>query len=177
MRFPIFLDIEASGLSIQSFPIEIAWNFPSGEIESHLINPEFYPHDYSDWNDQAVQLHGLTRQFLKKNGSHPAVIANRLNEILAGLTVYSDHVSHDSFWIDQLFKAVNMRRIFQFVDVDCMLQDFLSPQLFLYDKNSKCFPITKIKDDARQQCGLAPHRASHDVAYLKNLYQLSRQIS
>lgn len=35
----VFLDFEASSLSDQSYPVEVAWVFQDGRTESHLINP------------------------------------------------------------------------------------------------------------------------------------------
>jgi hypothetical protein len=34
-----FLDFEASSLSDESYPVEVAWVFEDGHAESHLIRP------------------------------------------------------------------------------------------------------------------------------------------
>lgn len=57
---PYFLDCEASSLSHKSYPIEIAWSDQQGNIESHLINTNKYPEDYTDWESEAEKTHGLS---------------------------------------------------------------------------------------------------------------------
>jgi len=173
---PIFLDIEASSLSNRSYPIEVAWSSHLGEIESHMINPYGYSDIYTDWDPAAQAIHGLSRNYLSNHGKHPLAIAKRINEVLREKEVYSDAAEYDAFWLDRLFDAVSLKREFKLLEVDLLLQDYLPVEYFLYDPKHKNFYIQVIKEKARNQCGKPAHRASNDVAYLIELFNLSCEI-
>ena len=101
---PVFLDFEASSLASASYPIEVAWSLPDGVIESHLISPAGIER-WTDWSTQAERLHGISRAQLLAEGKAPAWICRRLNEQLAGQTVYTDAPDYDRAWLDELFSA------------------------------------------------------------------------
>lgn len=46
----VFLDFEASSLSKQSYPIEVAWVFEDGRSEEYLIRPAPI---WTDWDSAA----------------------------------------------------------------------------------------------------------------------------
>jgi hypothetical protein len=172
---PIFLDCEASSLSHDSYPIEIAWSDEQGNIESHLINPYGYPKDYTDWAPDAQAIHGLSRNFLSKKGKHPEVVANRLNQALKGKVVYTDAPDFDGMWVNRLLDAVNMKRSFEFGNVESLLRKNLPMEYWLSDSSGR-FHVNALYVKARKQCGLDAHRAANDVAYLLELYRISREV-
>lgn len=76
---PTFIDFEASSLSPDSYPIEVAWNHSDGSVENHLISPA----DVSEWTDWSVRLqevHGLTRRELIERGKSPSWVSQRMKE-------------------------------------------------------------------------------------------------
>lgn len=175
-EYPLFLDCEASSLSSYSYPIEIAWSDEAGDIESHLINPYLYPDDYTDWDPSAQAVHGLSRAYLMENGESTSIVAERMNKVLAGKTLYTDAPDFDSFWVHRLFKAVGINRQFGFAHVDTLLMQLLPVEYWFSDLKNGQRHISELMKEAREQTGLAAHRASHDVAYLIQLYKLAKKV-
>jgi len=52
IAYPKFIDFEASGLSDESYPIEVAWNNVDGTVESYLINTDCVT-DWIYWDPNA----------------------------------------------------------------------------------------------------------------------------
>ncbi|HSH84577.1 MAG TPA: hypothetical protein VK979_05385 [Guyparkeria sp.] len=100
---PYFLDIEASSLGRDSYPIEIAWSYPNGEIEAHLIDPSHIL-NWTDWDPAAQAVHGLSRRYLAEHGEDPKLVAGRIQAELAGRPVYTDAVEFDQGWLEVLFR-------------------------------------------------------------------------
>jgi len=111
------LDIEASGLSPVSYPIEIGLVNAEQNYQT-LIRPE---ESWEHWSLKAYELHGLSRQDLFNKGQRAEVIAQQLNRLLASETVYSDHGDWDSFWIGRLFEAVAIEQTFNVADLSTLL--------------------------------------------------------
>lgn len=101
------LDIEASGLGPDSYPIEVAWCSLDGEqFWSVLINPETAG-DWEDWDDYAEEaVHGISRDELLRDGQDVVTVARELEQRLAGEEVFSDAVPFDDFWLRRLFGTV-----------------------------------------------------------------------
>jgi len=173
MSKPIFLDCEASSLSSDSYPVEIAWSDEEGEIESHLINPYSYPDDYTNWDPQAQAIHGLSRNYLSKNGEHCFDVAKRMNEVLAEKDVYTDAADFDGFWCRRLFEAANLKMNINFKEMDFLLEKILPTEFWFWVDNKQS--ITLLKEEARINCKLKAHRAANDVAYLIELYKLAQK--
>jgi DNA polymerase III epsilon subunit-like protein len=101
------LDIEASGLGPDSYPIEIAWCSLDGEQSwSTLINPDSAG-GWEDWDDYAEEaIHGIARDQLLSEGQDVVTVARELEQRLGGEDVFSDAVPFDGFWLRRLFGAV-----------------------------------------------------------------------
>lgn len=98
------LDIEASGLGPDSYPIEIAWCSLDGERSwSALINPDSAG-DWEDWDEYAEEaIHGIAREQLRREGRDAVTVARELEQQLGGEEVFSDAVPFDDFWLRRLF--------------------------------------------------------------------------
>lgn len=94
-QLPTFIDFEASSLRSASYPIEVAWNDPTGDIEAHLISPASIER-WTDWSAEAEKIHGISRAELLKDGKSPSWICRRMNEQLAGTVVYSDDPNQEA---------------------------------------------------------------------------------
>ena len=108
----IILDVEASGLDPDSYPIEIAWQHRSNSklYDSFLIRPA---EAWVYWDGYAEShLHGLSRCALESAGIPVDAAAQRLNHRLNGLTVYTDVPDYDRGWIEKLFLAAGVERTF-----------------------------------------------------------------
>jgi hypothetical protein len=156
-----FLDIEASGLSPRSYPVEVAWgDTESGEVESHLINPDRVAF-WLDWDPASESVHGLSRGYLRRNGEDPAEVAHRANAALSGVTVHATS-GRDQDWMDTLFAAVGAKRHFVIGDVDDVLPASAERRYWAYR-------------EAWWQLGeqgYSPHRAGADVRHLIRMYHL-----
>jgi hypothetical protein len=169
---PTFLDFEASSLGSASYPIEVAWNRADGSIESYLITPASIP-KWTDWNPAAEQLHGITRAHLLAVGHAPAWVCKRMNEQLAGQTVYSDDPDFDGMWLAELF-AVSWGNVpsFTLAKVGPLLLDMIG--LEQSARTSGLVTLEALKAEARKQ--VSPrHRAGWDVQYLVELWRLARR--
>ena len=114
----ICIDLEASGLGPQSYPIEIAWkNDFTGEQDSFLINPESTSNwDY--WDEYAEEMHGLDRETIVSEGLDILDACKRLNETLKGQVLISDACEFDRFWMNRLFDAAKVKPAFKMAGLE-----------------------------------------------------------
>src|SRR5438552_2615965 len=103
---PVFYDCEAS--CIGGLPIEIGWAFvdlSTDEIqsESHLVKPPTHWDMRPVWDPDAEKLHGVSLEQLLSDGRRPVEIAQRMNEALAGLELFSDGPTDDARWLRIIF--------------------------------------------------------------------------
>lgn len=113
----IILDIEASGLSIESYPIEVAWQhrYMASACDTFLIKPN---DDWTHWDKHAeLCIHQIPRQALFDEGIPVKDAAERLNAQLAGQLVYTDAVDYDRPWIKRLFNAAGIAMDFKLLCV------------------------------------------------------------
>lgn len=104
------IDIEASGLHFDSYPIEIAVLL-RGECKSWLIRPE---PSWQYWCETAESMHGISREELEQRGLPAIEVATQLNAFLSEFDVvlYSDAHRWDGDWIDTLYYAVKVEKPF-----------------------------------------------------------------
>lgn len=98
-------------------PIEIGWacaDPETGEIhaESHLIRPALEWHIETCWDKAAERLHGINRGQLNTEGSSPADILRRMNEVLGGRELYSDAPAWDGDWLRMIVEAADVKPSF-----------------------------------------------------------------
>lgn len=103
---PYILDIEASGLGDESYPIEIAWcSIDGNDCYSTLINPESAG-GWDYWDDFAESaVHGISRKQCCERGENVVIVARRLSDLLLNAPVFSDAPYQDQLWIKALFDA------------------------------------------------------------------------
>ncbi|HSH83850.1 MAG TPA: hypothetical protein VK979_01635 [Guyparkeria sp.] len=168
MDLPIFLDIEASSLGRASYPIEIAWSDPTGEVETHLIDPNHIL-DWTDWDPAAQAVHGLSRRYLSEHGEDPKLVAGRIQAVLAGQSVYSDAPEYDQGWLEVLFRdalgapcPVRLRHIMTlfFTEYTPVPADEPVPSLTPHEAR-----LSEIYEAAWDDVAGQPHRAGTDVQH------------
>ena len=159
---PRFIDFEASGLASASYPIEVAWSLPDGTVESHYIDPA--PHwDY--WDPEAEAVHRIPRHLLRDCGRSVAWVAERMNAVLAGATVYCDAPGMDRFWMTRLFEAAQ-------IDPKFRMGSFWA----IHPGATSNLPIYRgeeISQQADAERGGRQHEAANDVRYLIAVYRLT----
>ena len=157
-----FIDLEASGLSARSWPIEVGWCFADGAARAMFIRPD-EAWSLDDWDKNAEALHGIAYKTLLKDGVAAGEVCNKLNEALAGKLVFSDAPDWDGFWLYRLFQAAKTRQRF-------VVGDFSS--IF------RSAPPEKVEACISEADRKAPrtHRAIPDVLHMRTLYELAGQL-
>jgi hypothetical protein len=120
-----FIDIEASGIAPDSYPIEVAIVFPCGEYQS-LIQPARY-WDY--WSDDAQDMHQLTREQLMSEGTPPLEVAQAMNALFDGKTLCSDNPA-DCYWLDVLYEAAGIEATFEVKPLEVFVGREAAAELF-----------------------------------------------
>ncbi|MDT7836761.1 3'-5' exonuclease [Aquabacterium sp. OR-4] len=149
---PCVIDIEASGFGRGSYPVEVGYAHADGRAWCTLVSPAA---DWLHWDDSAEQVHGISRAMLASHGRPPAEVARRLNEDLAGLTVYTDAWGHDYAWLARLFDAAGTPQRFRLEAVSTLLDASRMPDL------------DRLRQQAFPALGIVRHRASSDARALQ----------
>ncbi|XQW86272.1 hypothetical protein ACOYR1_05970 [Thalassotalea piscium] len=114
----IMLDIEASGLGHESYPIEVAYVSSTGDRNSYLIkSTDEWINDGLWCSDAESSIHKISQDMLAQHGIPPFVVANSLNEALSGKLVLCNDLDYDGVWLTQLFKAANVGVMFSLTDI------------------------------------------------------------
>lgn len=156
---PTVLDIEASGLGRSSYPIEVGYVLPDGHAYCTLVQPE---DDWTHWDEGAASLHRITRDLLQARGLPAKDVARRLNEQLAGQTVYSDGWANDYTWLSALFEAAEMTPRFKLDNLRSLLTEAEADQWH------------DVKAQIASERGTQRHRASSDARLLQLTLQRLR---
>jgi hypothetical protein len=98
----VFLDFEASSLSKQSYPVEVGWVGEDGAGESHLIRPA---PAWTEWDERAAAVHGITREQLQRDGEPHDAVCARLLAMFEGNDVLASAPSWDGHWLSMLLRA------------------------------------------------------------------------
>lgn len=156
---PAVIDVEASGFGSGSYPIEVGIVLANGQRLSRLIKPL---NSWTHWDEGAQALHGISREQLHQEGFAPRVVAEELNDILSGKTVYSDAWVVDKPWVDRLFDEVRVGRDFHISPIEAI---FSEAQIEDWDLTKK--RIT-------EQSGQPIHRALNDALLIQETFVATR---
>lgn len=152
---PTIIDIEASGFGRHSYPIEVGVVLPDRHCFCHLIQP---PAHWSFWDKKAEAVHGIPRRLLLEKGEPPEKVAEQLNHLLQGRTVYTDAWGHDISWIGKLYDLVEIPQRFTLESLRSLISERQVP----------LWHPTKAEVIAELQ--LTRHRASTDAMILQETY-------
>lgn len=155
VQAPIILDIEASGFGAGSYPIEVGVAMPDGALHAWLIRPS---KEWSHWQDSAEAIHGISRERLHNEGLSPRQVADDLNELLAGKTVYSDGWGVDRSWLAKLFHEAGV------------LQGFRLDSIYSLLSEEQLESWHHTRDQVLAQTGMVPHRAGTDALIIQKTY-------
>ena len=129
----VMLDIEASGLGDQCYPIEVGI-VRAADLSgwSALIRPAWSWRRNGRWEPKAEALHGISLAEVEAEGWDVVDVARALNEQLTGMVVFSDAADFDGHWLEMLFKEAMDTQAFdlffttalftncrEMVEVDC----------------------------------------------------------
>lgn len=167
---PWILDIEASGIHEDSYPIQVAW---SNGLARHscFVKPE---PSWMQWDAMAEEIHGISRQCLMRKGLPVRKVANMMNELLHGLTLYSDAIQFDQAWCKKLFDAAEIDMQFEIADFWLLLTPYVPVNI--RSEHDLTDWIQKIELKARSSLGSnLEHRADGDVSLLLGLIGTARE--
>lgn len=155
----LFIDLEASALDPQSYPVEVGWSpgLDGAAWQSVLIRPT---DDWSlngSWAQDSAAVHGISRKLLADEGLDARDVAQMVDRAIAGRILVSDAPDIDLRWLIRLYEAAGVtwpgRRI---VDV-AALQNALITSLALN-------PAAALETISRASRDLpTPHRAGPDA--------------
>ncbi len=122
----IFLDFEASSLSKQSYPVEVGWVGENGSGEAHLIRPA---PGWTEWDDRAAAVHGISREQLEREGEPHEAVCARLLTVFEGNDVLASAPSWDGHWLSMLLRAAgHPRHLVRLQDSDVAFAAAAAPQ-------------------------------------------------
>ena len=153
---PSIIDVEASGLGPDSYPIEVGVALGNGGRFCTLIKPQ---PGWTHWDESAEEVHQIPRPLLDNYGRSTPEVAQLLNEQLIGVVVYTDGWTVDKPWLSKLFEAAGVGMNFEVQP----LERILSPeqQAVWHETKDRIIEDTKI----------TRHRASHDAWLIQETYR------
>ncbi len=161
-EIPLIIDIEASGFGPHGYPIEIGLALEEKRKFCSLLLP---PPDWTYWDEEAERIHRVPRDILETYGRPLEDVANELNEILAGQTVYSDGWVVDKPWLSQVFHVSRIPQEFNISPLEMILRE---PQMAIWHAT---------KDRLLEEMELKRHRASYDALVIQETFIRTREES
>lgn len=94
------IDVEASDFGTMSDPIKVGITMSdSGNFCARIRPAQYWTH----WDDEAEKIHRAPRDILETYGKPMREVADNLNKLLIGKTVYTDAWVVDKPWFITLF--------------------------------------------------------------------------
>lgn len=158
-----FIDLEASGLFPNSWPVEVGWAVAHKNIDGAVLIRRAPGWSDDAWDPKAESLHGLSRDFIDANGEPAPAVCQKLNAALAGRQVYADAPAWDGYWLYRLFQAGGCKPAFVLNDFGTLMRPLVG------GREAALF-------DAAEARAPRCHRALPDALHLKALYELSLEM-
>lgn len=159
---PLIVDLEATGLGENSFPIEISWVNHKGKIFTHFISVEGV--DNVEWDENISEINRITLEDLEDGLSVNEVVALLEESIGDGeLVIYTDGVEWDEFWLRRLYSAAECKFPgFKFIPVEAIpLKKLMDSGLdFSAAREEYNQVIEKLRMNTKKT-----HRAKDDVMF------------
>ena len=163
---PLFIDFEASGLHLNSYPVEVGWAIPNGPSEVHLIRPiEVWL--TTPYDTRAEQIHGINLERLLIVGEPPKAVVRKLCQVAKGRRLYADNVGHDERWLAALLSAAD-------VQPSADLKIWCANILFRRLAAERGIELPAAEAGARKSAAVT-HKADDDARYLATVYCLLTQ--
>lgn len=105
----LFLDLEASGIHPDSYPIEVGIFGEAGLSFACLIKPADY---WQHWSHDAQDLHQIDRHQLIDEGIPTSLVAQELNALFAGKILWAES-DMDALWMEVLFESAGYEQQFE----------------------------------------------------------------
>lgn len=152
---PYIIDIEASGFGCSSYPIEIGIALQHDQRYCSLIKPD---PSWQYWDPNAESTHHISRATLFDRGKPVHQVAQELNQLLSGKTVYSDGWVVDEPWLITLFATAKIQRDFFIYDLQTILSE------------AQMHNWHDVKQEVSKQLQLRRHRATNDARVIQETF-------
>ena len=150
------LDVEASGLGSNSYPIEVGIVLADGTEYQSIIKPA---PDWQHWSEDAEIMHGLSRDYIEANGQPIRQVCSELNNLCRNETLYTDCWVYDLPWVLKLFEQAGMYPAFKCMPIESVLNE--SQITNWVEHKSKIGACSDLK----------PHRALNDARVIAGTLQ------
>lgn len=170
------LDIEASGLSPKSYPVEFGWSDLELNVESFLIRPTKSWLKKGEWSSDAESIHGISPERLLDEGISVTEAADRLNSAFEGCRVLRDGMQYDPFWYGRLFEAAGMKPVVDTFSFENAMRKRVSDagtSALVIDTGPEAQYERRLKrvNDAIREVYPYLHRAGADAKYLASRFR------
>lgn len=160
----IFVDVEASTLDTDTFPIEIGWSVDDEQDPpSFLIKPA-PGWDSTDAYQAGKACHGIPYVDLVAKGVHLLDIPGCLDKAWAGAILVSDNPQFDQNWVAQVYAELNRRSPWQMVELDVI---FATLCQFAGVDRDEVVAIIRAADHMPR-----PHRAGGDALRMHKIVRM-----
>jgi hypothetical protein len=156
---PIIIDVEASGFGGTSYPIEVGIALDDDTKYCSLILPA---PEWEHWDSEAEKVHRIARDILESYGKPIGEVAGRLNDLLAGKTLYTDGWVVDRPWLTTLFHKAGMEMRFSVSPLEMILSE---AQMARWHETKERV-LAEVKKHR--------HRASFDAWIVQETYKRTR---
>ena len=112
----LVIDIKASGLCDQSYPISIGIAGADNQLWSWLVYPL---ETWSAWDVALESQHGITRNQLLEQGRDSFIICREMNTVFRGHALISLS-SRTRDLLEKMFRDLGIRMAFEVVDMDIL---------------------------------------------------------
>ena len=156
----LFLDFEASSLRKAGYPIEVGWVLEDGSGEDHLIRPA---PAWTDWDERAAVVHGISRETLQNEGEPHEAVCGRLIDLAEHNTLLASAPSWDGHWLSMLLRAAgHPRHLIRLQDTEIAFRAAAQKRLGTMANETL---LAKLVADARAKAEAEPaaHRALADA--------------
>ena len=162
----IFIDLEASGLHKDSYPIEVGWCADDERApESFLIRPAIHWRPIG-FSQQAFQVHGISWDTLFADGIATRAACDQLASAWANAILVTDNPHWDGKWLKRLYEAADHDYPWRLSDIN-VIASALAITHKVAPENLAEIELTI------QRRYKAPHRAGPDALRLARLARVS----
>lgn len=166
-----FVDLEASALGQNGFPIEIGWAFvrlhgsrvEGMESGSLLVRPrpEWLARPNA-WSPESEAVHGISLKTLLAEGVLTDEAAASVDNVFGASSMHSDAPGYDGRWLEYLFDGVPVRKRFSVIDFAAATERLTDLGYeFAHREALKAAPRT--------------HRAEADAVHLATVFRLGME--
>lgn len=157
----IFVDVEASGLASDSFPVEIGWSIDDDQLPQSLLLRPDKAWSKTDAYADGFAVHGISYADLITKGIPLTKAAKNLNTAWHDAVLVSDAQAHDERWIGQIYDALGHQSPWRLVEFDVVFST-------LYQQGGLA-PAAAAEIAAAAKRLPAPHRAGADAHRLRRI--------